>query len=223
MAAAAGLRLRGPLVLRCGPWRSFTSRTDGEARVSRVLREKFPRASAIRVVDISGGCGAMYEVHIESEEFREKRPVQQHQMVNQVRAAAAGARRLRCAPARSQALARSCGTTAARRGHAAFGPRALSLLGFASCLHGYAAALHAVCLRAWPLQLTQQTLHLHLSAACIQHLIRSSTLALNTWCFKATRFHIAVGLSICVCLLQALSEEIKSMHGLRIFTSTPKP
>uniref|UniRef100_A0A8B9DW17 BolA family member 3 n=1 Tax=Anser cygnoides TaxID=8845 RepID=A0A8B9DW17_ANSCY len=31
----------------------------------------------------NGGCGAMYEVHIESEEFREKRPVQQHQMVNQ--------------------------------------------------------------------------------------------------------------------------------------------
>ncbi|XP_038023080.1 bolA-like protein 3 [Anas acuta] len=83
MAAAAGLRLRGPLVLRCGPWRSFTSRTDGEARVTRVLREKFPRASAIRVVDISGGCGAMYEVHVESEEFREKRMVQQHQMVNQ--------------------------------------------------------------------------------------------------------------------------------------------
>lgn len=33
----------------------------------------------------SGGCGAMYEIHIESEEFREKRTVQQHQMVNQVR------------------------------------------------------------------------------------------------------------------------------------------
>uniref|UniRef100_A0A8B9IJI5 BolA family member 3 n=1 Tax=Anser cygnoides TaxID=8845 RepID=A0A8B9IJI5_ANSCY len=32
---------------------------------------------------LAGGCGAMYEVHIESEEFREKRPVQQHQMVNQ--------------------------------------------------------------------------------------------------------------------------------------------
>lgn len=33
---------------------------------------------------ISGGCGAMYEIKIESEEFREKRTVQQHQMVNQV-------------------------------------------------------------------------------------------------------------------------------------------
>lgn len=29
----------------------------------------------------------MYEIHIESEEFREKRTVQQHQMVNQVRGA----------------------------------------------------------------------------------------------------------------------------------------
>uniref|UniRef100_A0A8D0EWE5 BolA family member 3 n=1 Tax=Strix occidentalis caurina TaxID=311401 RepID=A0A8D0EWE5_STROC len=72
------------LFLRRGPWRSFTSQTDGEARVSRVLREKFPRASAIKVVDISGGCGAMYEIHIESEDFREKRTVQQHQMVNQL-------------------------------------------------------------------------------------------------------------------------------------------
>ncbi|XP_012890057.1 PREDICTED: bolA-like protein 3 [Dipodomys ordii] len=29
------------------------------------------------------GCGAMYEIKIESEEFKEKRTVQQHQMVNQ--------------------------------------------------------------------------------------------------------------------------------------------
>lgn len=33
---------------------------------------------------ISGGCGAMYEVHIESDEFKGKRTVQQHQLVNQV-------------------------------------------------------------------------------------------------------------------------------------------
>ncbi|NWW43053.1 BOLA3 protein, partial [Pedionomus torquatus] len=67
--------------------RSFSSQTDGEARVARVLREKFPRASAITLLPLifPGGCGAMYEIHIESEEFREKRTVQQHQMVNQVR------------------------------------------------------------------------------------------------------------------------------------------
>ncbi|NXN84009.1 BOLA3 protein, partial [Bombycilla garrulus] len=63
--------------------RGFSSGTDGESRLAQLLREKFPRASAIRVLDISGGCGAMYEIHIESEEFREKRTVQQHQMVTQ--------------------------------------------------------------------------------------------------------------------------------------------
>jgi len=35
----------------------------------------------------------MYEIHIESEEFREKRTVQQHQMVNEVRGVRRG---LRC-------------------------------------------------------------------------------------------------------------------------------
>ncbi|NXR90812.1 BOLA3 protein, partial [Hypocryptadius cinnamomeus] len=63
--------------------RGLASGTDGESRLARLLREKFPRASAIKVVDISGGCGAMYEIHVESEEFREKRPVQQHRMVTQ--------------------------------------------------------------------------------------------------------------------------------------------
>ncbi|XP_019336710.1 bolA-like protein 3 isoform X1 [Alligator mississippiensis] len=88
MAAAAlgaGL-LRGGsrAVLLCAPQcRALASQTEGEAQVIRVLQEKFPQASAIKVVDISGGCGAMYEIHIESEEFKEKRTVQQHQMVNQ--------------------------------------------------------------------------------------------------------------------------------------------
>ncbi|XP_056177731.1 LOW QUALITY PROTEIN: bolA-like protein 3 [Falco biarmicus] len=92
-AVAAGLLCRGPVkAASSDPSRSscaaasrrgFTSQTDGEARVTQVLREKFPRASTIRVVDISGGCGAMYEIHIESEDFKDKRTVQQHQMVNQ--------------------------------------------------------------------------------------------------------------------------------------------
>uniref|UniRef100_A0A8C5SBS8 BolA family member 3 n=1 Tax=Laticauda laticaudata TaxID=8630 RepID=A0A8C5SBS8_LATLA len=64
--------------------RSFASQTEGEIRVTRVLQQKFPQAVVIKVVDISGGCGAMYEIHIESEEFKEKRTIQQHQMVNQV-------------------------------------------------------------------------------------------------------------------------------------------
>ncbi|XP_061610217.1 bolA-like protein 3 isoform X2 [Phyllopteryx taeniolatus] len=63
-------------------WRCLSTQTDGEVRIAKVLREKFPQASSLKVVDISGGCGAMYEVHIESCEFNGKRTVQQHQLVN---------------------------------------------------------------------------------------------------------------------------------------------
>ncbi|XP_059360403.1 bolA-like protein 3 [Carassius carassius] len=77
--------------IRCSPQvlcrgllaRSASILTDAETRLTRLLKEKFPRASSLKVVDISGGCGAMYEIHIESDEFRGKRTVQQHQLVNQ--------------------------------------------------------------------------------------------------------------------------------------------
>ncbi|XP_057596768.1 bolA-like protein 3 isoform X1 [Hippopotamus amphibius kiboko] len=85
--AAAAALLRGtrrlPL-LHCAQ-RMFASQTEGELKVTQILKEKFPRATAIKVTDISGGCGAMYEIQIESEEFKEKRTVQQHQMVNQLK------------------------------------------------------------------------------------------------------------------------------------------
>uniref|UniRef100_A0A7M4G219 BolA-like protein 3 n=1 Tax=Crocodylus porosus TaxID=8502 RepID=A0A7M4G219_CROPO len=76
-------RPQGALLLCAPQCRALASQTEGEAQVMRVLQEKFPQACAIKVVDISGGCGAMYEIHIESKEFKEKRTVQQHQMVNQ--------------------------------------------------------------------------------------------------------------------------------------------
>ncbi|XP_064168201.1 bolA-like protein 3 [Anguilla rostrata] len=63
--------------------RFMSSRTNGEVRITQILKESFPQATSVKVVDISGGCGAMYEVHIESNEFKGKRTVQQHQLVNQ--------------------------------------------------------------------------------------------------------------------------------------------
>ncbi|KAM8893495.1 bolA-like protein 3 [Spinachia spinachia] len=63
--------------------RWLSSQTDGEVRIANVLKEKFPSATSLKVVDISGGCGAMYEIHIESNEFKGKRTIQQHQLVNQ--------------------------------------------------------------------------------------------------------------------------------------------
>ena len=83
--AAAAPLLRGTrrLLLRHCAQRMFASQTEGEFKVTQILKEKFPRATAIKVTDISGGCGALYEIQIESEEFKEKRTVQQHQMVKQ--------------------------------------------------------------------------------------------------------------------------------------------
>ncbi|XP_054978016.1 bolA-like protein 3 isoform X2 [Sorex araneus] len=74
--------MRGLPLFHCAR-RLFASQTEGELKVTRVLQEKFPRATAIKVTDISGGCGAMYEIQIESEDFKAKKIVQQHQMVNQ--------------------------------------------------------------------------------------------------------------------------------------------
>ncbi|XP_034046441.1 bolA-like protein 3 [Thalassophryne amazonica] len=74
--------LRSNTVVLCAQQRLCT-KTDGELRITNKLKEKFPLASSLKVVDISGGCGAMYEIHIESSEFKGKRTIQQHQLVNQ--------------------------------------------------------------------------------------------------------------------------------------------
>ena len=42
---------------------------------------QFPKATDIAVVDVSGGCGSMYEVHVEAPDFANIRVVKQHQMV----------------------------------------------------------------------------------------------------------------------------------------------
>ncbi|KAL4235007.1 BolA-like protein 3 [Mactra antiquata] len=57
--------------------------TEGERKLTEVLQAKFPGHTAIQVADISGGCGAMFEVSIEAEEFRGLRTVKQHMLVNQ--------------------------------------------------------------------------------------------------------------------------------------------
>ncbi|CAI9533031.1 unnamed protein product [Staurois parvus] len=83
MWAVAQLMARTRTCVLCRVSRSLSGRTEGEQRITQVLKDRFPQASHLRVVDISGGCGSMYEIHVESEEFREKRTVQQHQMVNE--------------------------------------------------------------------------------------------------------------------------------------------
>ncbi|CAN9507084.1 unnamed protein product [Ophioblennius macclurei] len=83
MSALRCLRFNQLAVSSGSVRRCLSTGTDGENRIAQVLKEKFPSASSLKVVDISGGCGAMYEIHIESSEFKGKRTVQQHQLVNQ--------------------------------------------------------------------------------------------------------------------------------------------
>jgi len=57
--------------------------TKGEQELITKLQESFPKATEIRVSDVSGGCGAMYQILIEAPDFAGKRTVLQHRMVNE--------------------------------------------------------------------------------------------------------------------------------------------
>ena len=58
--------------------------TAGEKKLIDMLRLRFPQAKEIEVKDISGGCGSMYAVYVETSEFKNIRTVKQHQLINDV-------------------------------------------------------------------------------------------------------------------------------------------
>lgn len=61
-----------------------TTRTlldSGEEAIIATLAKAFPTATDMAVVDVSGGCGSMYEVYVESPDFKGMRIVKQHQTV----------------------------------------------------------------------------------------------------------------------------------------------
>ncbi|CAG9809366.1 unnamed protein product [Chironomus riparius] len=53
-----------------------------EHNLTAVLEKHFK--GEVRVFDVSGGCGAMFEVNIKSPEFKGMSLVKQHQMVNKI-------------------------------------------------------------------------------------------------------------------------------------------
>lgn len=67
----------------CSQETKRVARND-EAKLISLLRTRFPNARHIDVVDISGGCGAMYTVYVETIDFKGVKKVRQHQMVNDV-------------------------------------------------------------------------------------------------------------------------------------------
>ncbi|RUS78272.1 hypothetical protein EGW08_013963 [Elysia chlorotica] len=57
--------------------------TAGEKRLMDKIQKQFPDATHVEVSDVSGGCGAMYQISIESPQFKGLRTIQQHRMVNE--------------------------------------------------------------------------------------------------------------------------------------------
>jgi stress-induced morphogen len=56
-----------------------------EAKMKQLLLDQL-KATFVRIEDVSGGCGAMYQMEVESPLFQGKSLVTQHRMVNQVSA-----------------------------------------------------------------------------------------------------------------------------------------
>lgn len=54
-----------------------------EKKVRDILNHRFPQAKTIDVVDISGGCGAMFEIIVETPDFKGLSMVKQHRMINE--------------------------------------------------------------------------------------------------------------------------------------------
>jgi len=54
---------------------------SAEENLIKILASNFPKATDIAVVDVSGGCGSMYEVFVEAPDFKGLRIVKQHQLV----------------------------------------------------------------------------------------------------------------------------------------------
>ncbi|OON14760.1 cytochrome c oxidase subunit IV [Opisthorchis viverrini] len=57
--------------------------TAAESALEGVLRKRFEHARLIAVSDISGGCGAMYRVVVESEDFADMSVLAQHRAVKE--------------------------------------------------------------------------------------------------------------------------------------------
>lgn len=52
-----------------------------ETTITDLLRKRFPNAKNILVEDTSGGCGQMFSVLVESEDFKNLSVLKQHKMV----------------------------------------------------------------------------------------------------------------------------------------------
>uniref|UniRef100_A0AAG5DF41 BolA-like protein 3 n=1 Tax=Anopheles atroparvus TaxID=41427 RepID=A0AAG5DF41_ANOAO len=56
---------------------------NSEEALRKILESKFPLAKNITVSDISGGCGSMYEIFVETKEFKGLSTIKQHRLITE--------------------------------------------------------------------------------------------------------------------------------------------
>ncbi|XP_065078027.1 bolA-like protein 3 [Ochlerotatus camptorhynchus] len=56
---------------------------NSEDALRKTLQNKFPQAKNVVVSDISGGCGSMYEIYVETTEFKGLSTVKQHRLITE--------------------------------------------------------------------------------------------------------------------------------------------
>ncbi|XP_028392690.1 bolA-like protein 3 [Dendronephthya gigantea] len=59
------------------------AQSEDEKRIAKKIQSKLS-VSKIEVEDISGGCGSMYRIFVAADEFKGKRTIQQHRMINDI-------------------------------------------------------------------------------------------------------------------------------------------
>uniref|UniRef100_A0A6M2DST9 Putative bola bacterial stress-induced morphogen-related protein n=1 Tax=Xenopsylla cheopis TaxID=163159 RepID=A0A6M2DST9_XENCH len=64
-------------------WSGKKSEVAGqsEAQIRAILVNKFPNAKSIDVQDVSGGCGAMFEISVEALDFKGMSTINQHRLI----------------------------------------------------------------------------------------------------------------------------------------------
>ncbi|XP_012533503.2 bolA-like protein 3 [Monomorium pharaonis] len=68
-------------------WSGSNSKLAGkhtEQKIISILRNKFPQAQLIEVTDVSGGCGAMFDINIIASEFKGMNTLKQHRIINEI-------------------------------------------------------------------------------------------------------------------------------------------
>ncbi|XP_026478145.1 bolA-like protein 3 [Ctenocephalides felis] len=57
------------------------SAVQSETEIKTILAKKFPNAKSIEVQDVSGGCGAMFEIAVEAADFKGMSTINQHRLI----------------------------------------------------------------------------------------------------------------------------------------------